>query len=243
MNQAVNKFCFYYFVFQNILGLRIKNGKAISCHMMALVNLLVPDLTYVSGIYAFIAGDFHKALLTMPDDAAISPFLNQVIEVIIYFSRPMSIGTVSLLLHTKRHKVEKFLTICSKITTKSKFEFDDTIKNGLVLLFLLQTMIVTQWILIYNLYYVASWLSFVVMVVSTWSRHLCYYVVLLAIFFVKFIIKLLNETLKISSMDTDTEHTLFMINDLLVRFNEAFGLPLSFALISIIFTGTTEVTH
>lgn len=141
------KFLSYIFVLQSIFSLRIENGKVKNCSLLALTNLIIPDVTYIGGFILSIIFEVYESISEISNYTEMSPFLNLAINVC-FFSQPIIYG--------KRKLVASFVITCFKVSASSEIKFDETVKCCLKLFMILQLLTVTQLIVIYNTYYIPS---------------------------------------------------------------------------------------
>lgn len=170
---------------------------------------------------------------------------SQIFLLLLYKPRwflPLSMGTLSIMLYKKRFALWKTASIFFKVAISSKLKFHDTVEVCIRLYLILQLLIVIQCFLTYYTFYKMSWISAVIVVMSNWSVNMIYYVILLGIFFQKFILNLLDECSRNKASLDEISKQMCLINDLLDVFNDACGQQLSFVLSTIIYFLITNVS-
>lgn len=233
MSQKI-KFLFHMLVFQSVLNLRFKNGKIINSPILTFVNLLVPVVTFFTGYSDLFSGNFRENMSAAVSQSKISSFLSFV-YIFTFISQPLAMAAFCFMMYKKRHLMKKTVQICYKVASSSAIsKFDHTVKICFNIYLILQLFIVIQWITTYVTYYNVSLITFFNMTMSAWNAFLNYYMILLGLFFIKFIVKLFDGLSSFKKIE-EVENQLKLINNLLVIFNEAFGLQLSFVLVLVIY--------
>lgn len=222
-------------VFQSVFSLQIKNGNLLNSSILTIVNLIVPVVTFFTGYSELFTGNFQENMSATVSQARISSFLSFV-YIFTFISQPLFLGALCFMVCRKRHLMKKTVQVCYKVATStaiSKFN-NNTVKICFNIYLIFQFFIVIQWITTYFSYYDVSLINFLYMTLSNWNAFLNYYVILAGLFFLKFIVELFDGLSSFKKAE-EVENQLKLINNLLVMFNEAFGLQLSFALCSVIY--------
>lgn len=235
------KFLFNIFIFQSILSLTFKNQKFYVSNILAILNFILPDLTYFSSLLLFLFVDFSEIFSTLTMDFEKSHFLSFILKATTTFL-PISMGTLCIMLFTKRYALRRTATICLKVAILSRLKFDDTVVVCIRLYLIVQVAIVIQCLVIYHTYYKMSWISTIIVIMSNWSVNMIYYVILLGIFLLKFIMKLMDDCSRSMKSLDEISNRMCLINDLLIEFNNAFGQQLSFVLSTVINSLITNVS-
>lgn len=235
------KFLFNFFVFQSILSLTLKNEKFYVSNILAIFNFILPDLTYFVTYLPFMFVDFPEIYSMASANSEKLNFLTFMVQSTMVIV-PISMGALCITIYKQRYALWKIASICFKVATSSKLKFDDTVEVCMRLYLIVQFSIVIQCLLIYHAYYKMSWISAIVMVVSNWSVNMTYYVMLMGIFFQKFIMKLLDECSRSMKSQDEISNQMCLINGLLEEFNDACGQQLSFVLSTFIYSLITNVS-
>lgn len=235
------KFLLKSFVFQNVLSLKFKDGKFYDSPTLSMMNLLMPFVTYICGFFINTLGCTNETVIL---ESAISPFVMFIMH-LTFIMKPAITGVVSIMLYKKRFLMRKLLMKCFQACLFLYINIEDLEKNCLYLYLILQSLIVIQWIILYFTYYRVSLMSALILFLAAWNANLSLFFVLLGVFFLKFIVKLLDECLKILDCDpncSNLENRLLLMSSLLKTFNKTFGNKFTFVFSTVIFDWVTCVS-
>lgn len=240
MTYKVN-FLFNIFVLQSILCLTFRSEIFYVSRILSIFNLTLPNLSYAASSFSFFFVRSSEIYSMTSTNFKQSNFLIFTVQATMVF-QPCSMGTLCIMLYRKRYALWRTMTICLRAATRSKLVFGDTVKGCLNLYLILQVLVIIQCLIDYYTFYKISWISAAVALISNWSINMPYYVILLGIFFQKFIAKLLDDCISSKVSIDEISNRINLINELLAVFNDAFGQQLSFVLSTIIYFLVTNVS-
>lgn len=230
------KYFHFLFNFQGLTSFQYREGSYKSSFFFKYFNLALP-CTFLIIFFAYINMNAHRIpeILRIEENTNVSEPLRLVSTFFFNFHLIITFNIV-FQLFLKQDRILKCFKSCNKLIKRLKLEPEvNYIISVLVLYVIYQTLIVIGMTLAFFQLMRATWESFILYIMMTWSSNITTYVVLMTVIFNHFIDILLHSGAKKKSIE-QVRRTLFMANHLVKYFQLAYGDVLSIGVIQIVIT-------
>lgn len=233
----VGRYFLLYFNFQGLTSFGYRNGTFYSIKFLKTSNLLLLlFFLVVFFIYSTINSYRADEILKISRDLKISMSLQLISKFYFQFQQIISLALV-VMFYRKQSDLLRFFNKCSKVfhTLKIELTLSDFILSFVIYL-ISQILIIVHVTLTYFDLMRPTFESFILYIMSIYSRNVAFHAIILAITFNNFIYKILKTKTEIKSTEKIKE-TLMIVCSLVTSFQIAYGnvLTMSFIQMIIIF--------
>lgn len=222
--------------FQGITSIQYKSGHYKNSQFLKYFNLALP-CTFLIVFFAYVNINAHRIteVLQIEEKTNVSEPLRLVSTFYLNFHLSITLCVV-FKLFLKQDKILKCFKLCNKLIQSLKLEVKvRSIISVLVLYAIYQTLIIIGITLAFFQLMRATWESFILYIMMTWSSNITSYAVLLTVIFNNLIEIFLKSREKNERIE-QVKRTLFMANHLVKLFQLAYGDILSIGVVQLVIT-------